>query len=56
MMALAPVCLAYPIWYNLDAWWLVPLLTAVAVVSVLTVVVVVAWELRRRRREGVQEA
>ena len=49
VMAFAPVCLAYPIWYHLDAWWLVPLLYGVAGVSALTVVAAVWWELRRRR-------
>ena len=52
VMALAPVCLAYPIWYNLDAWWLTPLLYGIVGVSALTVVAVVWWELRRRRLAG----
>ena len=51
VMALAPLCLFVPLRYNLDAWWLMPLLAAIAVGSVLTVVVVVWQELQRRRRE-----
>jgi len=49
VMALAPLCLFIPLRYNLDAWWLMPLLIAVIAASGLTVVVVVWWELRRRR-------
>ncbi len=49
VMALAPVCLAYPIWYNLEARWLMPLLYSIVGISLLTVVGVVWWELRRRR-------
>ena len=51
-MALAPLCLFVPLRYNLDAWWLMPLLATIAAGSALTVVVVVWRELRRRRRMG----
>jgi hypothetical protein len=50
VMALAPVCLFVPLRFYLDAWWLLPLLVAIAAASALTVVAVVAWQLRRRRR------
>ena len=49
VMALAPLCLFIPLRYEFDAWWLMPLLSAVVGVSALTVVVVVWRELRRRR-------
>ena len=49
VMALAPLCLLIPLRYQLDAWWLTPLLVAVVVLSAVTVVVVVWRELRRRR-------
>ncbi len=52
VMALAPLCLFIPLRYNLDAWWLMPLLATLVVGSVLTVAVVVRRELRRRRGAG----
>lgn len=56
VMALAPLCLFVPLRFYLDAWWLLPLLAAVVGLSLLTVVVVVAWELRRRRLARVDPA
>lgn len=48
-MAVAPVSLFVPLRFYLDAWWLLPLLVFIGVASLLTVLVVVSWELRRRR-------
>ena len=52
VMALAPLCLFIPLRAYLDAPWLGPLLAAIVLVSVGTVVVVVGLELRRRRATG----
>jgi hypothetical protein len=52
VMAWAPVFLFVPIRFYLDAWWLLPLLIAVAGLCALTVGVVVARGLRRRRVAG----
>ena len=46
-MAIAPVSLFVPLRFHLEAWWLLPLLAGVVAASLLTVVVVVVWELRR---------
>jgi hypothetical protein len=51
LMALAPLCLFIPLRFYLNAWWLVPLLGTVMVLSLISVVGVVARELRHRRRQ-----
>jgi hypothetical protein len=52
VMALAPLFLFIALRDWLDAPWLMPLLGSIVLVSALTVVAVVLWELRRRRREA----
>lgn len=52
VMALAPLCLFIPLRFYLDAWWLMPLLGTVVVLSLVTVVAVVAWKHRQGRQEG----
>jgi FtsH-binding integral membrane protein len=51
VMALAPLCLFIPLRFYLEAPWLQPLLIAIILVSVGTVVAVV-WRERRRRRSA----
>jgi hypothetical protein len=49
VMAAAPLCLLVPVRHYLDAWWLLPLLSGVVVLSALSVVAAVSSELWRRR-------
>jgi hypothetical protein len=46
VLVMAPVSLLIPLRFYLDAWWLLPLLIGIGVISTLSLVVVVAMRLR----------